>query len=80
MFKVKIKLKDVLKERNITQKQLEKMSGVHQARISKLIREDRQEINLVMIEKIAAALNITDLSELIGLEEISNTDNEPDSN
>jgi transcriptional regulator with XRE-family HTH domain len=80
LFKVKIKLKDVLKERNITQKQLEKMSGVHQARISKLIREDRQEINLVMIEKIAAALNITDLSELIGLEEISNTDNEPDSN
>lgn len=70
MFKVKVKLKEVLKERNITQKQLEKMSGVHQARISKLIRDDRQEINLVMIEKIAAALNITDLSELIVLEKV----------
>ncbi|WP_211175623.1 helix-turn-helix transcriptional regulator [Paenibacillus sp. SZ31] len=74
MLKVKMKLKDVLKERNLTQKQLESMSGVNQARISKLTKDDRQEINLDMLIKIANALNITDISELIQFEEVSDTD------
>ena len=62
---IKIRLKQVLKERSMTQKQLEALSGVSQARISKLCRDDRQEINLLMLSKIAHALHITDISELL---------------
>ncbi|WP_145409264.1 helix-turn-helix domain-containing protein [Paenibacillus xylanexedens] len=77
MLKVKIKIKEVLKQRNLTQKQLESMSGVSQARISKLTKEDRQEVNLEMLTRIAAALGITDISELIQFEEVPDIENEP---
>ncbi|MCM3134604.1 helix-turn-helix domain-containing protein [Paenibacillus polysaccharolyticus] len=81
MYVLKIKLKDVLKQRNITQRQLESMSGVNQARISQLCKSGRQEINLGILEKIAAALEITDISELIQFKEVSDTkDKEPTSN
>lgn len=70
MLKIKIRLKEVLKNRGITQKQLEEMSGVPQARISKLCSDDRKEVNLYMLEKIADALGIKDISILMQLERI----------
>ncbi|MDQ0046679.1 MULTISPECIES: helix-turn-helix transcriptional regulator [Paenibacillus] len=69
MLKLRIKLKEVLKEKGITQKQLEELSGVSQARISKLSSGDRQEVNLLMLEKIAHALDIKDISVLLQFEE-----------
>ncbi|KAF6572224.1 helix-turn-helix domain-containing protein [Paenibacillus sp. SEL3] len=72
MLKLKIKLKEVLKEKGITQKQLEELSGVSQARISKLSSGDRQEVNLLMLEKIAHALDIKDISILLQFEEENN--------
>jgi putative transcriptional regulator len=69
MLKIKIKLKEVLKTKGITQKNLEAMTGIPQSRISTLCSGNRQEVNLLMLEKIAYALEITDLSELIQLEE-----------
>jgi putative transcriptional regulator len=69
MLKIKIKLKEVLKIKGITQKNLEAMTGIPQSRISTLCSGNRQEVNLLMLEKIAHALEITDLSELIQLEE-----------
>ncbi|MEC0234807.1 helix-turn-helix transcriptional regulator [Paenibacillus kribbensis] len=69
MLKLRIKLKEVLKEKGITQKQLEELSGVSQARISKLSSGDRQEVNLLMLEKIAHALDIKDISILLQFEE-----------
>ncbi|WP_179030574.1 helix-turn-helix domain-containing protein [Paenibacillus kribbensis] len=69
MLKIKIKLKEVLKTKGITQKNLEAMTGIPQSRISTLCSSNRQEVNLLMLEKIAHALDITDLSELIQLEE-----------
>ncbi|ASR46097.1 transcriptional regulator [Paenibacillus kribbensis] len=69
MLKIKIKLKEVLKTKGITQKNLEAMTGIPQSRISTLCSGNRQEVNLLMLEKIAHALDITDLSELIQLEE-----------
>ena len=62
---IKIRLKQALKDRSLTQKQLEALSGVSQARISKLCRDDRQEVNLLMLSKIADAMNITNISELL---------------
>ncbi|KJD44318.1 helix-turn-helix domain-containing protein [Paenibacillus terrae] len=69
MLKIRIKLKEILKEKGITQKQLEELSGVAQARISKLSSDDRQEVNLLMLEKIAHALEIKDISVLMQFEE-----------
>ncbi|WDF52460.1 helix-turn-helix transcriptional regulator [Paenibacillus sp. KACC 21273] len=62
---IKINLKSLLKKYNLTQKQLEALSGVSQSRISKLCRDDRQEVNLLMLSKIANAMDITDISELL---------------
>ncbi|WP_405114903.1 helix-turn-helix transcriptional regulator [Paenibacillus sp. FSL K6-1217] len=72
MLKIKVKLKEVLKDRNITQKQLEEISGVPQSRISKLCNEDRKEVNLLMLERIAAALEISDISILMQFEADTN--------
>ncbi|WP_149093899.1 helix-turn-helix domain-containing protein [Paenibacillus terrae] len=69
MLKIRIKLKEILKKKGITQKQLEELSGVSQARISKLSSDDRQEVNLLMLEKIAHALEIKDISVLMQFEE-----------
>ncbi|SMG52191.1 helix-turn-helix domain-containing protein [Paenibacillus aquistagni] len=69
MLKIKIKLKEAMKSRGITQMQLKEMSGVRQAAISELCRNDRVEVNLHMLEKISDALNISDISELLQFEE-----------
>lgn len=55
------------------------MSGVNQARISQLCKPGRQEINLGILEKVAPALDITDITELIQFEELPHIENEPDS-
>jgi DNA-binding Xre family transcriptional regulator len=65
MLKIKIKLKELLKERGITQIELSERTKIAQARISKLCSPTRQEVNLEMLEKIAHALEITDISMLI---------------
>lgn len=65
MLKIKVKLKGLLKEKGITQMELEQRTGIAQARISKLCSPDRQEVNLEMLAKIAHALEITDIRQLI---------------
>ncbi|WP_306568576.1 helix-turn-helix domain-containing protein [Paenibacillus elgii] len=69
MRKLKIKLKEILKQRNMTQLELSKLSNVRQAAISELCRNERKEINLEQIERIATALNITKISELLEFQE-----------
>jgi putative transcriptional regulator len=69
MLKIKIKLKEVLKKKGVTQKQLEAITGVPQSRISTLCSGERQEVNLLILEKIATALNITDISILMQFED-----------
>ncbi|ASR48385.1 transcriptional regulator [Paenibacillus kribbensis] len=69
MLKFRIKLKEVLKDRGITQKKLEELSGVPQSKISNLCNNKFQELNINNIEKIAYALHIKDISILMGFEE-----------
>lgn len=69
MLRIKIKLKEVMKENGITQTELAQLSGVAQARISKLCSTKRQEVNLEMLEKIAYALDIKDISLILQFEE-----------
>lgn len=74
MLKLTIKLKEVLKQRGITQKQLEELSGVPQSKISVICNNKLQELNMSNIEKIAHALNINDISVLLQFEKETNSD------
>ncbi|WP_339820691.1 helix-turn-helix transcriptional regulator [Paenibacillus sp. FSL R7-0216] len=68
-MKVKIKLKQAMKEKGITQMQLSEIANVRQAAISELCRNARTEINLDMLSRIAEALEIKDISQLLEFEE-----------
>ncbi|MGQ7276619.1 helix-turn-helix domain-containing protein [Brevibacillus thermoruber] len=67
-IKLKLKLDEVLKNRGISQNKLSKMIGVRQATISDLCRNARSDFSIPIIEKIAHALEITDITELMVFE------------
>lgn len=69
MLKMKIRLKEVLKERRVTQKQLEELSGVPQSKISVMCNNKLQELNIGNLERIACSLGIKDVSEILQFEE-----------
>ncbi|AWE07902.1 hypothetical protein DCE79_11115 [Lysinibacillus sp. 2017] len=58
-------LKARMKERGLTQQQLAEMSGVRQATISQLCRGNVERLHIPTLEKIAAAMNITDITQLL---------------
>lgn len=61
------KLGDILRARNITQAQLADMTGLRPSTISEIVRDSRTTINKEHIARIADALNIDDIRELIDL-------------
>jgi putative transcriptional regulator len=68
--KVRLKLKEVLKERNLTQTELADLtkeygSPIRQASISDMVRNSRDSVNMRYIETIAHVLEIDDITELI---------------
>jgi len=69
MLEVKFKLKEILEERNITQKQLAQLSNVREATISEIIRGSRTVINFKHLSSIAEALNISEIEKLMVLVE-----------
>lgn len=69
MLEVKFKLKEILEERNITQKELAQLSKVREATISEIIRGSRTVINFKHLSSIAEALGITEIEKLMVLVE-----------
>ena len=69
-YKVKLKVKELLEERNITQKKLAQISGIRESTISDIVRVTRTVINFEHLSKIAEALEIDNISQLIDFEEI----------
>ena len=69
-YKVKLKFKELLEERNITQKKLAQISGIRESTISDIVRGTRTVINFEHLSKIAEALEIDNISQLIDFEEI----------
>ena len=69
-FGVKLKVKELLEERNITQKKLAQISGIRESTISDIVRGTRTVINFEHLSKIAEALEIDNISQLIDFEEI----------
>ncbi|MDR4318655.1 helix-turn-helix domain-containing protein [Niallia circulans] len=66
-MEIYVKVKEILEERNITQLQLAEMTGIRRAGINEICRNQTKAINRDHIVKIAEALNIKDLSEIIEL-------------
>lgn len=63
-YKVKLKVKELLEERNITQKKLAQISGIRESTISDIVRGTRTVINFEHLSKIAEALEIDNISQL----------------
>lgn len=67
-LRLHVRIKEVLKERNITQKELAELTGIRPAAISELANNLRTTINREHIERIAEVLEITRIDDLIRFE------------
>lgn len=67
-YVVKLKVKDALDKRELSQKRLAEMSVIRESTISDIVRGTRTVINFEHLSKIAEALEITDIRELIDFE------------
>jgi putative transcriptional regulator len=65
--RIEIRLKYILNERDMEQKQLADMTGLTERTISELCNNKVQRIPKEALAKIVEALNITDLNELIAI-------------
>lgn len=66
-YLVKLKVKEAIEERGITQKKLAEMSGIRESTVSDIVR-GRTVINFEHLSKIAEALEVSDITELIDFE------------
>lgn len=65
---INIVLADLIASRKMTQKDLAELTGIRPSAISYLCRNYVDRVCLEHIERIATALNITDIREIIRLE------------
>jgi len=63
--KVVVKINELTKEHQITLRELSRLSDVRHAALSELSNGKRSNINFSHIERIAEALNITDIRKII---------------
>ncbi len=63
--KVIVKISDLIKQRGISLRELSRLSDVRHAALSELANGKRANINFAHIEKIADALGISDIREII---------------
>ena len=68
-FVVKLKVKEALESSKLSQKKLAEMSGIRESTISDIVRGTRTVINFEHLSKIAEALEVTDIRELIDFED-----------
>lgn len=72
--KIVIHIPELLKEHNITLRELARKAGVRHAALSELSNGKRENINFNHIVKIAEALNISDIREIIDIVEVEDKD------
>lgn len=61
---IKLRLNEILKEREMRQKDLAKASGLRESSISDMVRGIRSTVNLEQLEKVMDCLEITDYNEI----------------
>lgn len=64
---IRIRLKELLEERGLKQKELAEMTGIRESTISDICRGSRTVMNFEHIAKIAEVLGISDIRDLIEL-------------
>lgn len=64
-MKIRVRLKEVLKEQGMSQKELAKKTGLRESTISDICRNSRTVINFEHLAKIAEAIEIVDIAELL---------------
>lgn len=67
IYNFRVKIKDVLADRGLTQKDLAEMTGIRAAAISEMAQGTRTVINKVHLSKIMDALGITRLEDILEL-------------
>lgn len=68
MRMAQLKLRQILKDRGMTQKKLAELSGVREATINVIVRNAQTSINFVHLAKIMDALEIEDFNEILVIE------------
>lgn len=63
-MRIELRLKELLKERGLEQKELAEMSGLTERTVSELCNNKVRRYPKDVLEKIMAALNIRDMNEL----------------
>ena len=63
--KVIVKINELLQQENISLRELSRLTDIRHAALSELANQKRQNINFSHIEKIADALNIEDIRDII---------------
>lgn len=66
-YTVRLRLKELLEERGMTQKRLAELSGIRESTISDIARGTRTVINVTHLAKIAEALQIQDIGDIVEL-------------
>lgn len=67
MKRIKTRIKDELDARGMTQKELAELTGIRPATINDLYHDRSKQFPRDVLEKIASALNIDDIGEIIEL-------------
>ena len=62
---MRLKLKEVMEERGVTQLKLSEMTGIRQAAISEMVNNRRDTINKGHLEAICKALGITSFDDIL---------------
>lgn len=70
MFVVELKLKELLEQKKMTQKELSQKSKIREGTISDIVRGTRTVINFEHLAKIAEVLKVTDIRDLIELKRV----------
>jgi len=67
--RVTVKIKEQTRRRGMSLRELSRLTDIRHAALSELSNSKRQNINFQHIEKIAEALDITDIRDIIDLVE-----------
>lgn len=67
MASVKVNIKQLLDEHNLSLRELSRLTDIRHAALSELANGKRQNINFNHIERIAEALEIDDIRRIIDL-------------
>jgi DNA-binding Xre family transcriptional regulator len=64
-YDIDFKLKKILEDKKMSQKQLSQLSGVRESTLSDIVRGARTVINFEHLSKISKALELSSINEII---------------